>query len=167
MWASVGRICRCAMTNLLKNKKGFGIVEILVAAAVLGFMYMAILNMHGGNHDALLRIRGRDGAVDVAQQVLDSLKAIGIASIPASHDPALDTTFQVDDINRKWARGLGDSATVVYSPEVTVSATQDYTSQDSSQFETIRHIYAKQVKVKVSWNFKGSTQSIEVSSIIR
>ena len=100
-------------------------------------------------------------------QVLDSLKAVGIASIPSSSDPSLDTTFLVHDINRKWARGLGDSATVTYTPEVTVSATQNYTSQDSSQFETIHHIYAKQVKVKVSWNFKGSTQSIEVSSVIR
>ena len=53
------------MTKLLKNKKGFGIVEILVAAAVLGFMYMAVLNLQGGNHDALLRIRGRDGAIEV------------------------------------------------------------------------------------------------------
>ena len=53
------------MMKFLKNKKGFGIVEILVAAAVLGFMYMAILNMHGGNHDALLRIRGRDGAIGI------------------------------------------------------------------------------------------------------
>ena len=153
------------MTNLLKNKKGFGIVEILVAAAVLGFMYMAILNLQGGNHDALLRIRGRDGAVEVAQQVLDSLKSVGIASIPSKDDE--ETVFDVPDINRKWARGLGDSATVVYSSRVTVSATQDYTSKDSSQYETIRHVYAKQVKVRVSWNFKGSTQSIEVSSVIR
>ena len=153
------------MTNLLKNKKGFGIVEILVAAAVLGFMYMAILNMQGGNHDALLRIRGRDGAVEVAQQVLDSLKSVGIASIPSKDDE--ETVFDVPDINRKWARGLGDSATVVYSSRVTVSATQDYTSKDSSQYETIRHVYAKQVKVKVSWNFKGTTHSIEVSRVIR
>lgn len=153
------------MTNLLKNKKGFGIVEILVAAAVLGFMYMAILNLQGGNHDALLRIRGRDGAVEVAQQVLDSLKSVGIASIPSKDDE--ETVFDVPDINRKWARGLGDSATVVYSSRVTVSATQDYTSKDSSQYETIRHVYAKQVKVRVSWNFKGSVQSIEVSSVIR
>ena len=126
---------------------------------------MAILNLQGGNHEALLRIRGRDGAVEVAQQVLDSLKSVGIASIPSKS--AEDTTFEVHDINRKWARGLGDSATVTYSPEVTVSATQNYTSTDASQYETIHHVYAKQVKVKVSWNFKGSTQSIEVSSVIR
>ena len=153
------------MEKLLKNKKGFGIVEILVAAAVLGFMYMAILNLQGGNHDALLRIRGRDGAVQVAQQVLDSLKSVGIASIPSKE--ADDTSFTVQNIDRKWARGLGDSATVTYSAQVTVSATSNYTSQTSSQFETVSHVYAKQVNVKVSWNFKGSTQSIEVSSVIR
>lgn len=153
------------MAKLLKDKKGFGIVEILVAAAVLGFMYMAVLNLQGGNHDALLRIRGRDGAIEVAQQVLDSLKSVGIASIPSK--ALTDTTFDVQDIERKWARGLGDSATVTYTPTVTVSATQNYTSTDASQYETIHHVYAKQVKVKVSWNFKGSTQSIEVSSVIR
>ena len=35
------------MMSILKNKKGFGIPEILVAALVLGFMYTALLNMHG------------------------------------------------------------------------------------------------------------------------
>lgn len=153
------------MAKLLKNKKGFGIVEILVAAAVLGFMYMAVLNLQGGNHDALLRIRGRDGAIEVAQQVLDSLKSVGIASIPSK--ALTDTTFDVQDINRKWARSLGDSATVTYSSQVTVSATENYTSRSESNYETVSHVYAKQVKVKVSWNFKGSTQSIEVSSVIR
>jgi type II secretory pathway pseudopilin PulG len=153
------------MTKLLKNKKGFGIVEILVAAAVLGFMYMAVLNLQGGNHDALLRIRGRDGAVEVAQQVLDSLKSVGIASIPSKADE--ETTFNVPSIDRRWARGLGDSVTVTYSPQVTVAATSNYTSQNASQFETLQHVYAKEVRVKVSWNFKGSTQSIEVSSVIR
>ena len=69
---------------------------------------------------------------------------------------------------RIWGlEALGDSATVTYSSQVTVSPTQDYTSQTPSQFESISHVYAKQVKVKVSWNFKGSTQSIEVSSVIR
>jgi type II secretory pathway pseudopilin PulG len=154
--------------TFLKSKKGFGIVEILVAAAVLGFMYMAILNMHGGNHDALLRIRGRDGAIDVAQQVLDSLKSVGIAAIPSKADEP--TTFNVGTIERSWERSSnwgGGTSTVTYTPEVTVEPTANYMTESSSQFETIQRVYAKQVKVKVSWNFKGSTQSIEVSSVIR
>ena len=156
------------MKSLLKNKKGFGIVEILVAAAVLGFMYMAVLNMHGGNHDALLRIRGRDGAVDVAQQVLDSLKSVGLAAIPSKDDePTVFNVGPIERLGERRAKWGGGSAKVTYTPQVTVEPTADYTTESTSQFETVQRVYAKQVKVKVSWNFKGTTQSIEVSSVIR
>lgn len=153
------------MMKSVNNKKGFGIVEVLVSAAVLGFMYLALLNLQGGNRDALLRIRGRDGAVDVAQQVLDSLKSIGIAAIPSKIDA--DTTFSVPDISRSWGRSAGDSSTVAYSTRVTVAKTSDFTADNESQYETISHVYAKQVNVEVSWMFKGSRQSINVSGVIR
>ena len=152
------------MAKLFKNKKSFGIVVILVVVALLGFSYMAIQNL-GGNRDALLRIRGRDGAVEVAQQVLESLKSVGVESIPSK--ALADTTFNVQKINRKWARGLGDSATVTYSSQVTVAATSSNSLQTPAPFEMASHIYAKQVTVTVFWNFKGSKQSIEVSSVIR
>ena len=152
------------MAKLFKNKKSFGIVVILVVVALLGFSYMAMQNL-GGNRDALLRIRGRDGAVEVAQQVLDSLKSVGVESIPSK--ALADTTFNVQNINRKWARGLGDSATVIYSSQVTVAATSSNSLQTPAPFEMASHVYAKQVTVTVFWSFKGSKQSIEVSSVIR
>ncbi|WP_173473612.1 type II secretion system protein [Fibrobacter succinogenes] len=152
------------MAKLFKNKKSFGVVVSLVVVALLGFSYMAMRNL-GGNGDALLRIRGRDGAVEVAQQVLDSLKSVGVESIPSK--ALADTTFNVQKINRKWARGLGDSATVTYSSQVTVAATSSNSLQTPAPFELASHIYAKQVTVTVFWNFKGSKQSIEVSSVIR
>ena len=80
------------MAKLFKNKRKFGIVVSLVVVALLGFSYMAMRNL-GGNGDALLRIRGRDGAVEVAQQVLDSLKSVGVESIPSK--ALADTTFNV------------------------------------------------------------------------
>jgi len=152
------------MAKLFKNKRKFGIVVSLVVVALLGFSYMAMRNL-GGNGDALLRIRGRDGAVEVAQQVLDSLKSVGVESIPSK--ALADTTFNVQKINRKWARGIGDSATVTYSSQVTVAATSSNSLQTPAPFELASHIYAKQVTVTVFWNFKGSKQSIEVSSVIR
>ena len=152
------------MAKLFKHKKSFGIVVVLVVVAVLGFSYMAMQSF-SGNRDALLRIRGRDGAVEVAQQVLDSLKSVGMESIPSK--ALADTTFDVHTIDRKWARGLRDTATVTYSSQVTVAATSNNMSQTQVPFETASHVYAKQVTVTVFWNFKGSTQSIEVSSVIR
>ena len=74
------------MGKNLKSKKGFGITEVLISAVVLGLLYMAVLHMQTGNREALLRIRGRDGAIEVAQQVIDSLNRIGLASIP---DPSV------------------------------------------------------------------------------
>ena len=35
------------MGKFFKNKQGFGIVEALIAAAVLGILYVAILNLQG------------------------------------------------------------------------------------------------------------------------
>ena len=120
------------MAKLFKNKRKFGIVVSLVVVALLGFSYMAMRNL-GGNGDALLRIRGRDGAVEVAQQVLDSLKSVGVESIPSK--ALADTTFNVQKINRKWARGIGDSATVTYSSQVTVAATSSNSLQTPAPFE--------------------------------
>jgi len=148
-----------------KNKAGFGIMEVMVAAAVLGFMYMAVLELQKGNHDAFLRIRGRDGAVEVAQQVLDSLKRVGIAAIPSSATEV--TTVNLADVSRSWDRGLGGTAVVKYTPTLTVMPTADYTAQSGSAFESVEHIYAKQVNVKVEWQYKGSTQSIDVSRVVK
>lgn len=166
------------MDKLIKNKKGFGITEVLISAVVLGLLYMAILHMQTGNREALLRIRGRDGAIEVAQQVIDSLNRIGIASIPdptsvASGDEHIkegNYVWEWDDISRSWDRGEkvgGGQSTIQYTPIVTVSPTTDYTATSESNLESVQHVYAKQVNVQVSWQFKGSTQSINMSTVIR
>ena len=115
-----------------------------------------------------MRIRSRDGAIEVAQQVLDSLNRIGLESIQS--DPVATTSFELDKISRSWERGTkvgGGKSTIEYTPTVTVSPTNDYLATSGSNYETVSHVYAKQVNVQVSWQFKGSTQSINVSSVIR
>lgn len=153
------------MRASFRNKRGFGIAEVLVAALVLGLMYMGVLHLQTSNREALIRIRGRDAAIEVAQQVLDSLKSVSIAAIPSYMDK--DTTIILDDIQRSWDRKMGDKSTIAYSPVVTVAKTSDYVAKSESQFDTVQHVYAKQVNVSVSWQFKGSTQSINVSGVIR
>lgn len=168
------------MDKLMKSKKGFGITEVLISAVVLGLLYMAILHMQTGNREALLRIRGRDGAIEVAQQVIDSLNRIGIASIPDESTPPGDDSedevvghdyiWKWDPIQRSWDRGEkvgGGQSTIQYTPTITVSPTTDYTATSESNLESVQHVYAKQVNVQVSWQFKGSTQSINMSTVIR
>ncbi|WP_295681925.1 type II secretion system protein [uncultured Fibrobacter sp.] len=144
--------------KIFGNLSGFGIVEVLISAAVLGFLYLALLHMQVGNREALLRIRGRDGAVEVAQNIIDSLKTVGVASI---------TSFSKDNIVKSWERGPGGTSTVTYKADVTVGNANEYKATTKSNYENVEHVYAKQVDVKVSWNFKGSEQSVNVSSVVR
>lgn len=144
--------------KLFGSMSGFGIVEVLISAAVLGFLYLALLHMQVGNREALLRIRGRDGAVEVAQNIIDSLKTVGVSSI---------TSFSKNDIVKSWDRGTGGKSSVTYSADVTVGSASEYKTETSSNYDNIEHVYAKQVDVKVSWNFKGSVQSVNVSSVVR
>ena len=163
--------------NLQKRKRGFGITEVLVAAAVLGFMYMAVMNMHGGNHDALLRIRARDGATEVAQNLIDSLGALGLARFS---DDKLDKDesgnvkpITIDSILRTWSGQPGavtNTIRVYYNAEIRLSNDAEFTSKNSSMLlgdAGVSHVYAKRLDVKVSWQFKNSTQSITVSGVIR
>lgn len=147
------------------RKGGFGIVEVMVSIVVLGFMYVALLHLQGSNDEAVLRLRGRDGAVQVAQEIMDSLKAVGAAAILSKSD--VDTHIQLPARERQWERGLGGTAKIKYTPKITVAKTEDYAVESKSNYETVEHVYAKQVNVVVEWKFKGSTQSVNVSGVIR
>lgn len=159
------------------KKSGFGIVEVLIAAAVLGFLYMAVLNLQSGNRDALLRIRGRDGATEVAQGIIDSLGALGLASLSdekiGTDESGKLKPILINDIKREWKGQPGtvtNTMTVLYDAEVTVSPDADYVAKSSSMLlgtDSTEHVYAKRLDVKVSWQFKSSTQSITVSGVVR
>ena len=151
------------------RKRGFGIVEVLVAAAVLGFLYMAVLNLQGSNRDALLRIRGRDGATEVAQNIIDSLGTLGVARLSDASVGA-SGKISIPNIERVWKGQPGaidHDMKVVYNAEVTVSHDADYMSHNSTMLQSVQHVYAKRLDVKVSWQFKNSTQSITVSGVVR
>ncbi len=151
-------------SRILARKGGFGIMEVLVAIAVLGFLYVAVNNLQSGNRDTLLRIRGRDGAVEVAQQVIDSLSRVGIATLSKKD------TISIPEISRTWKGQPGiiqHDMTVNYSAQVVLSPDSTFKSKSVSAYDTVSHVFAKRLDVTVSWPFKSSTQSVSVSRIVR
>lgn len=160
-----------------RSKRGIGILEVMVAALVLGILYAAVSNLQKGNRDALLRIRGRDGATEVAQNIIDSLGALGLAKLS-------DASLGLDDdgkvkpldtirVSRSWEGQPGliqNTMTVNYKAIVTVTPDSIYKAKTSSLLlgaDSASHVFAKRLDVKVTWPFKGSTQSITVSGVIR
>lgn len=149
-----------------KRKSGFGIAEILVSAAVLGFMIVALNLLQANNRDSILRIRTRDGAVEVAQQVIDSLSSVGVASLQAPADGGKITLNK----SRQWEGQPGVIAhtmTVDYTVRIGISDDADYQEQNASLYYTTKHVYAKKLDVEVEWTYKGTPHSINVSSIAR
>ena len=165
------------------GKHGFGIVEVLIAAVVLGFMYMALLNLQTGNRDALLRIRGRDGATEVAQNIIDSLSTLGVAHLTDDYlvacaensdaychcEPGSYTLPKIL-VSRTWKGQPGTidhDMTVEYTAAITVSPDAEYRAQNSTVLQNTSHVFAKRLDVKVCWHFKNATPSIKVSGVIR
>lgn len=146
-------------------KNGFGIMEVMVSILVLGFLYAALNQLQKSNDEAVHRLRCRDGAVQVAQEILDSLKSVGSGAIESKADE--DNVLELDQRSRTWKRGLGGTITVDYIPTLTVLKTEDFVAQSGSNYRSVQHVYAKQVNVRVAWRFKGSDQSIDVSGVIR
>lgn len=163
MWSNVLSIYR---RKVFGKKSGFGIMEVMVSILVLGFLYAALNQLQKSNDEAVHRLRCRDGAIQVAQEIMDSLKAVGSGAIESKEDQ--DNVIALDSRTRTWERGLGGVTTIEYTPELTVSKATDYVATNKSNYESnVQHVYAKQVSIKVSWRFKATTQSINVSGVIR
>lgn len=157
----------CSDKKVIKRrsrKAGFGIMEVMVSILVLGFLYAAVNSLQVTNDESVHRLRCRDGAVQVAQEIMDSLKSIGSASIVVK-----DGEDTLDLRTRTWERGLGGNSVVKYTPIMTVDNSGGYDVQSGSDFEfgKIQRTVAKQVNIRVEWPFKGSVQSINVSGVIR
>jgi prepilin-type N-terminal cleavage/methylation domain-containing protein len=148
----------------LFGKKGFGLLEVMAAAVVLGFLIVGLTRLQSGNREAALRIRTRDAAQIVAQQFLDSLSSIGINSITVGTPLQSSKDYKWEG-NQKNTGESGITSQVTYT--IIADITNEGTSDEKSNFKTETHTMAKKVNLTVSWPFKGSTQSISLSRIIK
>lgn len=158
-------------------QRGFGLMEVLVAAVVLGFLIVGLNILQKGNREAVLRIRARDVASIMAQQVLDSLSSIGINSLVEDENKlVMDTTCTYYfDGNLKSAieytirveilpENIDDVRSSTDSTLFTV-ANRDQPKTVVGENET--NTFAKGLKATISWPFKKSTQSIRVARVVR
>jgi len=146
-------------------KKGFGLLEVIIAAVVLAFLIIGLNTLQKGNRESILRIRTRDVANSIAQDVIDSISALGPASVAAGSPPPLQKIHVFD--------GMAGGVEVQY--EITVNV-QDATDEQKAVAETeytkiksvaATHQFAKQIDVTVAWLFKKAPQSINVSTVIQ
>lgn len=157
----------------MNKRSGFGLMEVLVAAVVLAFLLVGLNTMQKGNRESILRIRARDGANIVAQNVIDSISALGPASVAIATAQCPEPFDENHDLCRVQEFAGTVSSKVPYSVTVVVKkadslqANEKFIDEIGTNVFNVNHTIAKQVDVTVKWNFKNSEQSINVSSIVR
>jgi prepilin-type N-terminal cleavage/methylation domain-containing protein len=152
----------------LFGKKGFGLIEVMVAAVVLGFLIVGLMQLQKGNRESILRVRARDAANLVAQHVLDSLGTLGINSLVVQNNKI--TFDEGKDVYTYYFESKNGKVPVEYKVTVMLQDTKE--AKESTVFieaskANDKNVYAKNLEATVSWMFKNSSQSIRMSKVVR
>lgn len=151
-------------------KKGFGIIEVLVAAVVLGFLIVGLNELQKGNRESVIRIRARDVAQNIAAEVIDSLRRAGLNTVETINDPLeKERIFKgagVGDVPIKYYITVEVEEDEIYKSNEHTALTRATVSNPSVS-DRLAYDFAKKLNVNVEWEFKKSTQSIQVSEVIK
>jgi len=148
-------------------KKGFGLIEVLFAAVVLGFLVVGLTRLQMGNREGILRIRARDVANTIAQDVMDSISTMGLAAkIEAKNLEPRKHIFNSETAGNTEVEYDVEFEVKKVEAEEAAKVETEFTKSAGASI-TLDHEAARQIDVKVSWKFKQMPQSISVSSVIR
>jgi len=138
-------------------KKGFGLLEILIAVVALGFLIIGLNNLQKGNREGALRVKARDAASLVAQRVLDSIGSVGVNSIKID-----------DNCGGKlvYCESKYTYAPIDYKVEVEL-LNEERKYANNTYYTNAESDYAKSLEATVSWKFKQTTQSIKIGKVVR
>jgi len=156
--------------RMASRRQGFGILEVLIAAVVLGFLIIGLNTLQKGNRESVLRIRARDAASFVAQHVLDSLGSTGINSLKAKEESKCENKTLVycepEYTYNFEGKQQGIIAPIKYRIEVEF-LNENKQAIDTTRFAKDTNIYAKSLEATISWDFKKTNQSIKVAKVVR
>lgn len=139
------------MAQTVSNKSGFGLLEVVASILVMAFTVLAINLLQLSNRETVLRIQQRNEASAIAQNVIDSLNAIGITSIYSTSSPFV----VVGSPHRMKTTGT------TYTKQYKVSIAAE------PRFSSEKHIIAQKVDIVVSWKAKETNHSIKVSTVVQ
>ena len=135
-----------------RGKRGIGILEVMVAALVLGILYAAVSNLQKGNREALLRIRGRDGATEIAQNIIDELSSQGLARFADANLIACG-----GGVSNCYTLAKEENGQLVADH---ISVTKTWEGQPGLQDNTMSIDYTVDVKFSGDNDYKGQAGSL-------
>ncbi len=129
------------------NQNGFGLLEVMVAFIVLGFMIVSINQIQRTSRWQLVYNENRTMALQKAQRIFDSLQVAGINSLDEGTTPWV--------CNEPGAKKNYDCEIIVAN--LGVAGTVD---------EADEYVYSKNVNVKVMWKISGGDHHVQMDGVI-
>jgi len=149
----------------MKNKSGFGLIEVMAAAVVLGFLIIGLNILQKGNRESVLRIRARDAAEIVAQDFIDSLSRVGISFVNTGAIEPLEKIYSWKGNNGNINSEIAFTINGEITENETLQSVERSDFTNATKADTI-HTPAKKIDLTVSWQFKNSPQSISKQRVI-
>ena len=128
----------CIVAGRNTSKKGFTLLEIMLAVAILGLMSLAIYRFVQSNIVAL-RVSSEATAADARYDSLRDLLSAELQSLPPGSGALLGEPLKLNDRSRdelKWVSGAGLGVLTRYAPsDFSVSFRLQPQSKDSDRFD--------------------------------
>lgn len=146
----------------LRAERGFSLIESLVAAMVLTVGVLASLQLLSVSDHSTASVRAREGAVTLAQQILEDAR-----SIPYSQISSSTIASQLQAMPGLASTSSGSTWTITRTG-VTYTITASVTTLNDPK-DTTGAIDIKQIPVTVSWNtFQSQSHQItETATLTR
>lgn len=126
----------------LKWQAGVGLIEALVSMIVLGFMVTVLVKYQSDNRAALQHTKHRTEAVQIANDILDSLQNIGLSQI-SNGDKLIGLVNKTSTVGKEFRveanitnhDSLASSGFVISKKIILDVFWQRVTSQDSTSIQ--------------------------------
>jgi type IV pilus assembly protein PilV len=142
---------------VLLNKKGFTLVEVLVAFVVLLFVSLAMMQTALVSINANLTNVLRDEAVNIAATRMNDLRSA--ASTGSWASPPTEPSLAAGQVTEAPFTRTFRLFTVAFTPKRTIT---------DIQTDLVRNlVLVKQVDIVVSWTWKGENFSHSVTTIMK
>jgi len=175
----------------MKYKSGFGLIEVMLAAVVLGFLVVALTQLQLGNRESILRIRARDAAKIIAEHVLDSISSAGVKSLSGAGGEGIKAgcpdplakgliycnpnyIYHFEGKPQADKKTAGIPVETKYTVEVVISDadTTIKISDNTTKFTKAKNNSANDTlsqaaKATVTWLHKNAPQSIKMERTVR
>jgi prepilin-type N-terminal cleavage/methylation domain-containing protein len=152
----------------MKNKKGFGLIEILIVLGVIGIAFVALVAFLINSSGTIFRVTRNTEAVSLAEEAIEGVRSLRDESWTTNIATLVEgTTYYPVISGNKWTLTTTDPGVVnnLYTRIVVIEGVNRDVNDDIAVAGT-DDPNTKQVTVTVNWSETQSSQNVTIDTYV-